>query len=165
MIGGRDLGTLHTDPRTARRDEAGFSMVELMIVLVFIGIIASIGLNAASYAFEVSRTGRTVADMRGISEALTKYQADTSTLPGGGLQPVSAIAATINASAGGAIPLLDGWSNPIYYEPYTTAQGVLSFRLYSYGMDGAADGVITGTWVDFNSDVVIESGSFIQSKW
>jgi len=156
--------TVRDSHRSKRQGAAGFSMIELLIVLALLGVIASIALHGASYAFEVSRVGRTVADMRGVAEALTKYQTDNSTLPGGGLQPVSAIAATIRAS-GGVIPTLDGWNNPIYYEPFTTAQGTLTFRLTSYGMDGTADGVITGTWLDPNTDVVNESGSFIQAKW
>lgn len=146
------------------RTEAGYSMIELMIVLVFISIIAGIAINGGYYAFDVSRTGRTVAQMRGLADAITKYQSDNSTIPGGGLQPVSAIAPTIQASAG-SIPTLDGWNNPIYYEPFTTAQGSLTFRLFSYGKDGASDGVVTGTWVDFYSDIVLEGSSFVQTKW
>ena len=147
-----------------RSGEAGYSMVELMIVLVFISIIAGIALNSGFYAFDISRTSRTVAQLRGVADAITKYQTDNSLLPGGGLQPVSSIAAAIRGSAG-TVPTIDGWNNPMYYEPYTTAQGALTFRLYSYGKDGASDGVVTGTWVDFYSDVVIEGSSFIQTRW
>jgi prepilin-type N-terminal cleavage/methylation domain-containing protein len=148
----------------ARPGEAGFSMVELLITLAFIGIIAGIALSSSFYAFDVSRVGRTVANMRGVADALVKYQTDNSMLPPGGLQPVSAIAAAIQAS-GGKVAQTDGWDNPIYYTPFTTAQGVATFRLYSYGKDGAADGVVTGTWVDFTTDIVVEGGSFIQTKW
>ena len=102
--------------------------------------------------------------MRGASDAILKYQTDTSSLPGGGLQPVSTIAAVIRPS-GGSIATKDGWDHDIYYEPYTTAQGLSTFRLYSYGKDGASDGVVTGTWVDFFTDTVIEGGSFIQTRW
>ena len=151
-------------PRPGKQGEAGFSMVELMIVLVFISIIAGIALSSGFYAFDVSRLGRTVANMRGVSDAVMKYQTDTSSLPAGALQPVSAIAGTILGS-GGRVAQKDGWDNDIYYEPYTTAGGVLTFRLYSYGKDGAADGVVTGSWVDFYTDIVIEGGSFIQSRW
>ena len=80
------------------------------------------------------------------------------------MQPVSAIATAIRPS-GGQVAQKDGWDNDIYYEPFTTAGGVSTFRLYSYGKDGAADGVVTGTWVDFYTDIVIEGGSFIQSRW
>lgn len=147
-----------------RRRAAGYSMVELMVVLVFISIIAGIAINGGYYAFDVSRTGRTVAQLRGVADAITKYQSDNSILPGGGLQPVSAIAAAIQSS-GGRVPTVDGWENPIYYEPYVTLQGTQTFRLYSYGKDGAADGVITGTWVDFYTDIVVEGSSFIQTRW
>src|SRR5204863_9162688 len=123
-----------------------------------------IALSSGFYAFDVSRLGRTVANMRGIADALTKYQTDNSVLPSGGLQPVSAIAIAIRPS-GGQVALIDGWDNPSYYEPYTTPQGVSTFRVWSYGKDGAADGIITGSWVDFTTDIVIEGGSFIQTKW
>ena len=140
-------------------------MVELMIVLVFIGIVASIAINTAFYAFDASRLGKTMGNMRGLADAITKYQSDNSTLPGGGLQPATAIAPLLNQSAGNIIPVTDGWDHDLYYEPLTTVDGGLSFRVYSYGKDGASDGVVTGTWVDFYSDVVVEGGSFIQSKW
>jgi general secretion pathway protein G len=149
---------------TTRAGERGFSMVELMIVLVFIGVIASIAIAAAFHAFDASRLGRTVANMRGIADAITRYQSDVSTLPGGGLQPVSSIAPILRPVSG-PIPLLDGWDHDLYYEPYTTAGGSLTFRVYSYGKDGSDDGGVTGTWLDFTSDVVVEGGSFIQTKW
>ena len=163
MIASSDHGTVRSDPRPARLEQAGYSMVELLVVLAFIAIIASIALNGASYAFDQSRVGRTVAEMRGIADALTKYQTDMSALPAGGLQPVSAIAAIVRP-ASVVIPTVDGWNNPIYYEPYTTG-GSLTFRLYSYGRDGTSDGVVTGTWVDFTSDIVVEGSSFIQTRW
>jgi prepilin-type N-terminal cleavage/methylation domain-containing protein len=150
--------------RRARPAEAGFSMVELLIVLALIGTIAGIASSACFYAFDVSRVSRTVANMRGVAEAIIKYQTDNTVLPGGGFQPVSAIAAAIQP-AGGRVAQTDGWDNPIYYTPFTTAQGIATFRLYSYGKDGAADGIVTGTWVDFSTDIVEEGGSFIQTKW
>ena len=153
-----------TSFRPSRSREAGFSMVELLIVLMFIAIIASIAMSSAFRAFDTSRLGRTVANMRGASDAILKYQTDTSSLPAGGLQPVSAIEATVRPS-GGRIPLKDGWDHDIYYEPYTTPQGLPTFRLYSFGKDGASDGVVTGTWVDFFTDTVMEGGSFIQTRW
>ena len=139
-------------------------MVELMIVLVFISIIASIAMSTAMYAFDVSRLGRTVANMRGVADAIVKYQSDTSGLPAGGMQPVSAIAPALRP-VNGNIATLDGWDNPLYYTPFTTAGGVATFRVISYGRDGASDGVITGVWADFTTDVVVEGGIFIQTKW
>ena len=150
--------------RAEKSAEAGFTIVEMLIVLMFISIIAAIAMSSAFRAFDTSRLGRTVANMRGASDAILKYQTDTSSLPGGGLQPVSSIAALLRP-VGGAIATTDGWDHDIYYEPYTTAAGLPTFRLYSYGKDGASDGVVTGTWVDFFTDTVIEGGSFIQTRW
>ncbi len=150
--------------RRDRRGEAGYTMVELLVVLVFISIISTIALNAAMYAFDVSRTGRTVADMRTVADALTRYQSDHGAYPAGGAQPVASIAPVLWSSAD-AGPVLDGWRNPIYYEPITTAQGTPTFRLFSYGKDGVTDGVVTGQWLDFYSDIVIEGGSFVQARW
>jgi hypothetical protein len=77
---------------------------------------------------------------------------------------VSAIAPTLRASAGN-IAVVDGWGYNMYYEPFTTAGGYKTFRVYSYGKDGASDGVVTGTWVNFFTDIVIEGGSFVQTRW
>src|SRR5881628_252055 len=115
-----------------REGEAGFSMVELLIVLVFIGILASIAISSAFYAFDASRLGKTMGNLRGLSDAITKYQSDSSSLPGGGLQPVSAIAPLLRPSGGRIIPMTDGWDHDLYYEPFTTAGGVSTFRVYSY---------------------------------
>ena len=42
-------------------------MVELLIVLVFIGILASIAISSAFYAFDASRLGKTMGNLRGPS--------------------------------------------------------------------------------------------------
>ena len=149
---------------TSRSGERGFTLIEMMIVLVFLGVIVSIAIASAFYAFDASRLSRTVANMRGLSDAITRYQSDVSSLPGGGLQPVSAIAPILRPVSG-SVPTLDGWDHDLYYEPYTTAGGILTFRVYSYGKDASDDGVITGSWLDFTSDIVVEGGSFIQTKW
>ncbi len=146
-----------------RHDEAGFTMVELLVILVFIGIVASIAAQTALYAFDVARLGRSVANMRQVASALLQYQSAQSTLPGGGLQRVSAILPALGTQAGHVDPT-DGWSHDLWYQP-VTVNGVASFRVYCYGKDNTPDGAITGTWVDFNTDLVQEGGSFIQTKW
>lgn len=146
-----------------RNKNAGFTMVELLIVLAVISILAGIAISAGRFAFDQSRLGRTVANARGVSEALLRYQTDNSVLPGGGLQPVSNIAGLMTAVSG-RVPTVDGWDQDLYYEPIVVA-GYPTFRVYSYGKSGIPDGAITGTWVDFYTDIVIEGGTFIQNKW
>jgi len=146
-----------------RNSSAGFTMVELLVVLVVISVIASIAISGALFAFDQSRLGRTVANARGVSEALLRYQTDNSVLPGGGLQPVSNIVGLMTAVSG-AVPTTDGWDQDLYYEPVIVS-GYPTFRVYSYGKAGVPDGAITGTWVDFYTDIVVEGGTFIQNKW
>lgn len=45
--------------------EAGFTVLELLIVLALIGVIAAVGISASFYAFDISRVGRTVGNMNG----------------------------------------------------------------------------------------------------
>ncbi len=138
-------------------------MVELLVVLVFIGIVASIAAQTALYAFDVARLGRSVANMRQVASAILQYQSTQSALPGGGLQPVSAILPLLGSQAGNIDPM-DGWSHDLWYQP-VTVNGTATFRVYCYGKDDTPDGAITGTWVDFNTDVVQEGGTFIQTRW
>lgn len=149
--------------RAAEGSGAGFSMVEILIVMAIIAIIASIALSAGQYAFDASRLGSTVAGLRGVADAILKYQADNSALPPGGLQQVSAIAAVLRPAAG-SVAQKDGWGHDLYYEQITGG-GVPTFRVYSYGKDGTPDGAVTGTWVDFYTDIVFEGSAFIQTKW
>jgi prepilin-type N-terminal cleavage/methylation domain-containing protein len=139
----------------SRNSSAGFTMVELLVVLAVIAILASIAISSGRFAFDASRLGRTVANARGVSEALLRYQTDNSLLPAGGLQPVSNIAGLMTVVSG-TVPTTDGWDQDLYYEPVIVS-GYPTFRVYSYG--------ITGNWVDFYTDIVIEGGTFIQNKW
>lgn len=154
-------GVISNKSRPGR--DAGFTMIEILIVLVFIAVIAAIAITAGLYAFDAARLGRTVANMRVVSDAIQQYKLDNSVIPGGGLQPVSSIAPVL-AIVSGDVPEEDGWGYEIYYENLVIA-GEPTYRLYGYGKDGTPDGVITGTWIDFFTDTVIESGAFVQTKW
>lgn len=147
-------------PRTG---EAGLSLVELLVVLAFILIVAAIAINSGSYAFDAGRMGRSHADLRAIANAVAQYQVDFETIPSGGLQPVEDIAPYLLKVAR-EVPAVDGWGNKIFYQDLVIS-GTTTYRLYCYGKGGAPDGVITGNWIDFHSDIVLEGGQFIQSKY
>ena len=142
---------------------AGFTMVEILIVLAILSIVAAIGISAGMNAFDAARLSSTIANMRTVSDGIQMYQLDQSVLPNGGLQPVTNLQALLVPVAGD-IPTKDGWGNLIYYEDLVVA-GSPTYRLYGYGKDGTPDGVVTGNWIDFFTDTVMESGAFIQTKY
>ena len=146
-----------------RRGSAGFTLIELLVVLVFIAILSAIAIQTALYAFDVARLGSTVGSMRGVATVVMAYEPANSTIPGSGLQTVSSIEPALRPM-GAPVPTRDGWGNDLYFEN-VVVDGNPTFRVWSYGKDGTPDGAAPGVWVDFFSDVVLESGSFTQTKW
>lgn len=143
--------------------EAGFTLIEVLIVLAFIAVVACLVIWTSLYAFDAARLNRSIADMRTISDALHQYQVDHSGLPGGGLQPVSNLSPYLDP-INPNLPDKDGWGFDFYYENIASG-GSTAYRIYSYGKIGVPDGVVTGVWTDFYTDTVNENGSFIQSKY
>lgn len=147
-----------------RRHEAGFTLIELLITVAVIGILVGIGASVAFHAFDTARASRTTANVRQIASAIMQYETNASMLPGStGLQTVASIIPALGGASGRLDPL-DAWGNDLYYEPVTVGSSE-TFRVYCYGKDGVSDGTITGTWVDFTTDIVIEGGLFLQGKW
>jgi prepilin-type N-terminal cleavage/methylation domain-containing protein len=63
------------------RDERGFTLIELMIVVVIIGVITSIALPNFARMIHNAKVGRTASEMRSISEAFVAYYASTGQYP------------------------------------------------------------------------------------
>ncbi len=150
--------------KSSKRDrEAGFTLIEILVVLVFIAILAGIAIQTALYAFDVARLGSTVGSMRGLTTVILSYETAFSGVPPSALMPVSNIEPAL-APMGVPVPTRDGWGNDLFYETFIV-NGEVTFRVYAYGKDGTPDGAIPGVWVEFFSDVVLEDGTFIQTKW
>jgi len=147
----------------SRRGNEGFTLIELLIVVAMIGILSAIGIQSALYAFDVARLGSTVGSIRGVATVVMAYETVNSTLPAMGLQTVASVEPTLRPM-GAPVPTTDGWGHDLYYESVVIA-GNPTFRVWSYGKDGTPDGAVPGVWVDFFSDVVIESGTFTQTRW
>lgn len=68
-----------SDPRVRR--SAGFTLIELMIVIVVIGVLAAIAIPAYSRQVRNAKIGRTAAELRSLSTAFVAYQAAHGELP------------------------------------------------------------------------------------
>ena len=134
----------------------GFSLIELMITLVVIGIIVAITIPNLLSAIDRGKQKRTLADMRTIGTAIEAYAVDNSQYP------VSSNTATL---WGLIVPLYlrpmtqnDGWEHQFVVDVSTTV-----YTISSTGKDGVASGCAAGVLTtQFTQDICFSRGIFVQ---
>jgi general secretion pathway protein G len=127
-----------------RDDEEGFTLVELMVVIVIIGLLATIVVLNVLPSGDTARIQKAKADIATIEQGLEMYRLQQSTYPSTtqGLQSLVAAPAGADASryqAGGYIKKLpnDPWGKPYLY----AAPGQHgAFDVWTYGADGKEGG-------------------------
>jgi general secretion pathway protein G len=137
--------------------ERGYTLIEVLAVVAIIGLVSSIALPNLLNALNRSRQKRTMADLRGISEAVEMYQVDHSHFP---------VYSRVGANAlRGDLEIyvrrfngVDGWNNPFYY----ISDG-RHYTLSSLGADGTQDSSMSfGATRKFTTDIVFSDGAFVQ---
>lgn len=136
---------MDTPRKTRPLARQGFSLIELMIVLIIIAILAGVvGLALGGVVGNARRT-QTEAHMNSVSQALILYRSKYSVLPQSGdlgLQDV------VNDGLLQPGAIIDGWDRPMDYVPAEPATGFLFF-IYSPGEDGSWDTLQDNiTWTD-----------------
>ncbi len=125
--------------------EAGFTLVELMVVIVIIGLLATIVAINVIPATDTARVEKAKADIATIEQALEQYRLDNLTYPAGtdGLQalltPPASLTQPQRYRRGGYIKKLpdDPWGRPYAYS-VPGQKG--AFDIISLGADGAPGG-------------------------
>jgi general secretion pathway protein G len=122
-----------------RRDaRTGFSLAELMVVIVILGLLATLVLPNVMQRLSQAFGGKVKADVMAIHNALTEYAVSND-----GLFPDSLDVLVepddngYTILQGTRIPL-DPWKNEYLYEP--PGGGEVRPRVYSLGKDGAVGG-------------------------
>ncbi|MFP6828195.1 MAG: type II secretion system major pseudopilin GspG [Gammaproteobacteria bacterium] len=122
---------------TVRRSQRGFTLIEIMVVVVIIGLLAAIIAPNVIGNIDKALVTRTQGDIRSIETALNLYRLDNFRYPttDEGLQ-------VLVAGSGGGKNYLsrvpaDPWSNPYLYI-YPGQQR--EFDVFSYGADGQQGG-------------------------
>jgi general secretion pathway protein G len=143
--------------RSRPRNKRGFTLIELMIVIVIIGILATLLIPRIMERPEDARRLKAKVDIRTIESALKLYKIDNGFYPTTE-QGIEALITKPDTPPvpnrwkeggyleGNAVPK-DPWSNPYYY--VSPADDGRDYEIVSYGRDGEAGG--TGHDADISS--------------
>ena len=128
--------------RPARRHDHGFTLLEIMVVVVIIGLLAAIVVPNFVGNIDKAAISRAKQDIRGIETALNLYRLDNFRYPStsDGLQALvtnPGEAAAPNWKAQLRKLPIDPWNHPYQYA-YPGQHG--EFDVFSYGADGQEGG-------------------------
>lgn len=121
-----------------RRRKQGFSLAEMMVVIVIIGLLATLVVPNVLQRLQSAFKGKVKADITAIESSLKEYAINN-----GGKYPDS-LEALVTPDENGytyldrkSVPL-DPWKNEYMYEP--PSSGNPDPRVFTYGKDGAPGG-------------------------
>jgi len=139
---------------SSHNNQRGFTLIEIMVVVVILGILASIVVPRLLGEPEKARRTKAAVQIRGFEQALASFKLDNGFFP----STEQELGALVEKPRNGKIPThyrekgymkkipMDPWDNPyIYLSP-----GIHDdYDIMSYGPDGAAGG--DGDDADINS--------------
>jgi general secretion pathway protein G len=135
------------------RNDRGFTLIEIMVVVVILGILAAIVVPRLLSRPDEAKVVKAKVDMKGIEAALGLFKLDTGFYP----STDQGLKALVEKPTTGLIPSkysVDGYLKKVPVDPWGNAYIYLSpglhshnFDLISYGADGQAGGE------EFNADI------------
>jgi general secretion pathway protein G len=129
-----------SNPRSLRSSQAGFTLVELMLVLVILGILAGLVLPKFAGRTEQAKNTAAVTQISTFKTALGAYEVDTGSYPStqAGLRALVVAPSDVSGWRGpyleSDVPA-DPWQHPYVYE-YPGKLNPSGYDIISMGPDG-----------------------------
>lgn len=134
-----------------RRSRAGFTLVEILAVIMVILIVSGIILVGAKFATDFANRKRAEKDLQQIGQALDKWRLDFAVYPdwaGGGTTDLSTLASNEQVKLKAYVPEVsttDPWGRGYQYQRLTKYQ----YKLWSQGASATLS----------NDDITNQSGN------
>ena len=151
--------------RAIRHRQGGFSLVEILVVLVIMGLLISVVAPTVLNRADEARIQKVQADFKAIETALKIYRLDNFSYPTSE-QGLDALVRRTSVAPeprnfpaggylkGGKVPL-DPWGEPYHYQA-PGQHNQHAFDLWTYGADGVAGGedvdADIGNWSESDDD-------------
>lgn len=137
---------IESENRTKRQKRQGFTLVELMVVIVIIGLLATVVAINVLPSQDRAMVGKARADIAVLEQAVETYRLDNLNFPTDqqGLQALVSAPADLNQPEryrqGGYIRRLpeDPWGNAYQFRRPSAHGG--QFDIWSFGADGKEGG-------------------------
>ena len=124
-----------------RRVRYGFTMVELMAMLIIIGLLATLVVTKVASKIDQARVTTTKANLKALHAAVNQFKMDTGRFPAEDEGLIALIEQPSDVAVwepGGYLETtsinLDGWNNEFIYELYP--ESGKQFQIRSRGPDG-----------------------------
>ncbi len=126
------------------RDKEGFTLVELMIVIIILAILTGIAVPSYMVLRDRARTSAAQSELRNMATALEMYFADNNEQYPATTFAVMEVALETGGPGGEGymsnVPTNDPWGRPYVYTAPDPGPGGGLYLLESYGSDGATGG-------------------------
>lgn len=141
-----DFSRNRDTPARRKRDERGFTLTELMVVIFILGLLATVVFINVLPALSTANETKARVDISTLEQAMQRYRLDHLTYPtaADGVQALKTAPASLAEPSryppGGYVQRIpdDPWGRP--YQLMVPGRNGEPFEIYSLGADGAPGG-------------------------